>query len=87
MNTEPKFILWSPDPSYGVLTPRRDDAGRITSDGAIGRVGPRNAAFTMWAATWPDATRPEALAVGESIDNVWFSASGTSSCYDVYRVS
>lgn len=79
---EKKFILW--DPGHGA--PRRDSDGNIDSEGLIGRITEGNAYLSAYA-SYPDARRPADLEVGEKIDQVSYSLSGSYGVYTVYRVS
>lgn len=77
-----RFIIW--DPADG--RPRVGGSGAIVSDGIIGRVGPENAYVKIYA-RYPEGPTHRDLAVGQHIDGVVFSLSGTKGVYQVWRVS
>jgi len=79
---ERKYILW--DPRDG--DPRRTEDGAFISDGIIGRITLDNVYLGVYA-QWPDdAPSVQSLEVGQRIENVRYSLSGSSGSYDVYRV-
>ena len=79
---EERFILWDKKDSHA---PRTADDGNITSDGVLGRVDEWNVYLTTYA-RYPGEKRHHQLEVGERIENVTFSLSGSTGIYDIYRV-
>ena len=81
-DAEDRFVLWDKKDGFA---PRTDDDGNITSDGVLGRVDEWNVYLSTYA-QYPGDKRPHQLEVGERIENVTFSLSGSKGTYDVYRV-
>lgn len=77
-----QFIIW--DPKDG--DPRRNDSGEFISDGIIGRVGIHNAYMEIYAEFPEDSKSLKDLEVGERVQGVKYSLSGTSGIYDIHRV-
>jgi hypothetical protein len=78
-----KFILW--DKRDGTGSPGLDGDGSIVSDGVVGRVEISNAYLTSYG-SYPDDKRPSDLEIGDCIENVTYSLSGSLGEYDIYRV-
>lgn len=88
--SEKRFIIWDKRDAMGVGStghPRRDDDGNIISDGIVGRVGFANAYMTIYPELPEGAKPPNALEVGECIEGVKYSVSGSRGVYDIYRVA
>ena len=78
-----KFIIW--DTNDGPL-PRRDDDGKIVSDGVVGPIDDDHVYITTYG-SYPGDKRPKHLEVGECITGVLFAYERQPWILDVYRVA
>ena len=97
INPHARFILWDQRDCDG-RGPRRDEEGRITSDGLLGRLGPSNCYLKTYAANlrrdsltaeggYKTATLEDLEINGHEPVIADFSLSGERGTYEIYRLS
>lgn len=71
--------------------PRQDEEGLFISDGILGKISRNNVYLTAYPnldnAVWPEGCNSlDDLQIGQRVENVEYSLSGSSGVYDIYRI-